>query len=764
MSSYSNYLGSRRCCSNNLSKTVTGPQGAQGAPGPIGPYGNQGATGQGITGPQGATGVGATGPQGATGPAGGPQGATGVGATGPQGATGVGVTGPQGATGPSQWTQMNGIGYTGIGVTGIGYTGIGVTGQDVLIYGNLLVSGGIDPIYLALTPQTSGPQGLINPLWIDSINGDALRSNNIYLDNPLINSNYISLKPDNNTAQIRLADGISNITDISYDGISISDGTTETNTITNTQLIIQDTAGPDPIFTSILKNSIEVNGGDIGINRTLIQPQLINVNQTNDLNSSLSPSAVSFLDTTGSGFNSSLSGTTLQLTEPSGNSTTLTSNSLTITDGTTETNTIANTQIVITDGTTTNTINKNGYTTRNSVQNSTHYLNFSDNSATGTGAIQKTAGLSCNPSTNSITATTLATQNITALSPFNFSVVSIFADATARDTGIPSPYAGQIAFLTGSNKLQYWNTNWYNVNVQPATPIITGFTITTQYEIVYVNSSNTAITAPTLDGYTIVRFFPTTTTSGTITLPNTTSVEYLVVGGGGGGAGGAFVTFNGGGGGAGGLLTATDLMIASTSYAVSVGQGGIAGVASGNGGNGANSSLVVNSGTITTTGGGGGGAGVAGLNGGSGGGGGWNTIVIAGGTGTALQGNNGGSSTTSPAYSYSGGGGGAGAVGSSANGQGGVGLSSAIYSGSALFYAGGGGGGASTGVDIGANPLPTGGNGGGGNGGYKSGPAVAPTAGTNGRGGGGGGRGNWTSSAGASGGSGVVIVRFPSYS
>ena len=63
--------------------------------------------------------------------------------------------------------------------------------------------------------------------------------------------------------------------------------------------------------------------------------------------------------------------------------------------------------IEISDGTTTNTIDKNGYTTRNSVQNATHYLNFSDSSSTGTGAIQKTAGISCNPSTNTITATTL---------------------------------------------------------------------------------------------------------------------------------------------------------------------------------------------------------------------------------------------------------------------------------------------------------------------------------------------------------------------
>ena len=42
--------------------------------------------------------------------------------------------------------------------------------------------------------------------------------------------------------------------------------------------------------------------------------------------------------------------------------------------------------------------------TTNSNQNSTHYLNFSDSSATGVGAIQKSANLSCNPNQGSLTA------------------------------------------------------------------------------------------------------------------------------------------------------------------------------------------------------------------------------------------------------------------------------------------------------------------------------------------------------------------------
>jgi hypothetical protein len=78
MSSYSNYLGSKKCCATNLAKTVTGPQGPQGTKGAIGPFGYQGVTGsqglRGATGPccRGPTGVpGVTGAQGADGAAGG---------------------------------------------------------------------------------------------------------------------------------------------------------------------------------------------------------------------------------------------------------------------------------------------------------------------------------------------------------------------------------------------------------------------------------------------------------------------------------------------------------------------------------------------------------------------------------------------------------------------------------------------------------------------------------------------------------------------
>jgi len=75
----------------------------------------------------------------------------------------------------------------------------------------------------------------------------------------------------------------------------------------------------------------------------------------------------------------------------------------------TQTTTITPTDIVLDDGINTNTLSAADWTgnirTVNTVANLTHYLNFSDSSSTGYGHPQKTAGISCNPSTNSITAT-----------------------------------------------------------------------------------------------------------------------------------------------------------------------------------------------------------------------------------------------------------------------------------------------------------------------------------------------------------------------
>ena len=116
MNSYSNYLGSKRCCDLRGLGPI-GPTGPTGAKGAIGPYGYTGPTGPsgGPTGPTGPSG----GPTGPTGPAGSGGGVTG--ATGLQGPTGyTGPQGIQGDTGPTGYTGPQGI----QGVTGpTGYTG-----------------------------------------------------------------------------------------------------------------------------------------------------------------------------------------------------------------------------------------------------------------------------------------------------------------------------------------------------------------------------------------------------------------------------------------------------------------------------------------------------------------------------------------------------------------------------------------------------------------------------------------------------------------
>ena len=250
------------------------------------------------------------------------------------------------------------------------------------------------------------------------------------------------------------------------------------------------------------------------------------------------------------------------------------------------------------------------------------------------------------------------------------------------------------------------------------------------------------------------------------------TLEYLVVGGGGGGG-----TTSGGGGGAGGFVTGTFTNLGPGTYTVQVGGGGEAGNPTG--GNGT-PSYITNPGitSVTAQGGGyGGGYNIAGGPGGSGGGGGSRVIPAGNGgfpggagnkiTGTATastpntQGSNGGDGYAAPAsYSGGGGGGGAGGVGGQGGpfpgqaGNGGPGQPSSI-TGSSVLYAGGGGGGSELMAAGAAGP-----GGGGAGARFADGPGYpnpGATAGTANKGGGGGG-GHITSAAG---GSGVVIIAYP---
>jgi hypothetical protein len=223
------------------------------------------------------------------------------------------------------------------------------------------------------------------------------------------------------------------------------------------------------------------------------------------------------------------------------------------------------------------------------------------------------------------------------------------------------------------------------------------------------------------------------------------TADYLVVAGGGGGG------IAGGGAGAGGVLTGSTSLSTGTSYAVTVGAGGIGtnNYTSTSGGNSVFSSFTAIGGAVGSQ------SAENGKNGGSGSGAGPGAGGYIGGLGTAGQGNNGGNSATSANFGV-GGGGGAGAAGAvgttSASGAGGIGILSSI-SGTATYYAGGGGGGGINGTSNGAGGL-----GGGGTGGVHGGANA--TAGTPNTGGGGGGGANGGGTTGGNGGSGVVIISY----
>ena len=267
------------------------------------------------------------------------------------------------------------------------------------------------------------------------------------------------------------------------------------------------------------------------------------------------------------------------------------------------------------------------------------------------------------------------------------------------------------------------------------------FTGTVNFETIYVNSLNQVVSNPILGGFTIYRV--TSTSAGASYVINSnllsTPISFLIVGGGGGAGGNIFSNNLPGGGGGGGFIESSGTTNSNIPYSIYVGRGGVGESSNNNARSGENSLLQINSGTLTAIGGGGGAnisSNLNGLNGGSGGGGGIEIVFLTfgtGGSGTPGQGFPGASGDQ--ASGGSGGGAGGDPISNSRNG--GVGLPSTI-TGQSIFYAGGGGG-----------PGRLGGIGGGGNG------TVFGTAGTNGLGGGGGGI--------RSGGSGVVILRIPSF-
>ncbi|NTW31199.1 MAG: fibronectin type III domain-containing protein [Bacteroidetes bacterium] len=275
------------------------------------------------------------------------------------------------------------------------------------------------------------------------------------------------------------------------------------------------------------------------------------------------------------------------------------------------------------------------------------------------------------------------------------------------------------------------NTYYYRVRAYDASGCISVNSGTTTYATSSCFSA-TGGNVITSGGKTIHTF----TTSGTFTVTGSGSIEVLVIGGGGGGG-----SNRGGGGGGGGYQYDAAFAVTTQDYTVTIGDGGVGS----NGNNSVFSSIIAYGGGLGAS------PKNSGENGSSGGG---ASMSPTGGTGS--QGYNGGAGLD---QSYAddgsgGGGGGAGAAGGdgalTVGGNGGDGISNSI-SGSSETYAGGGGGSVGN--------VGTGGAGGAGGGGKAGNASESGTAGSANTGGGGGGGAN--NYAGAAGGSGIVIISYP---
>lgn len=172
-------------------------------------------------------------------------------------------------------------------------------------------------------------------------------------------------------------------------------------------------------------------------------------------------------------------------------------------------------EIILTNGTLTNTINHRGYSTKNAdAQAGTHYMNFSANSGDGVGAIQKTANISCVPSTGSIT--------LTSLGALNTGVITLQPDLTSGNPRIT---------LTDGTNTNTIDKAGISGNAGTATTAATATAVTTtsfnsDTTCFIAFSSTSSVTQPTqlkLDDTTgPLSYNPSsgTLTTGTLTLSN----------------------------------------------------------------------------------------------------------------------------------------------------------------------------------------------------------------------------------------------------
>lgn len=321
------------------------------------------------------------------------------------------------------------------------------------------------------------------------------------------------------------------------------------------------------------------------------------------------------------------------------------------------------------------------------------------------------------------------TQGVPVNGPTSLALVSVTTSSATISFTPPSNNGGSA--ITNYQYSANGGGNWYAVSPADATSPVTisglGNGISYAFFLRAVNAYGAGASSATSINVTTRNIIP--------------SLQSLIIAGGGGAAAG-FQYQTCGGAGAGGYYAPTYSNLSGT-ITVIVGAGGAGAT------NGSPSQFNFNSVP------GGGHGQYIGRNGGSGSGGG-SQPPYTGGAGTAGLGNNGGNSASSGA----GGGGGAGANGATATtnngGAGGAGASSSINGSSVIRAGGGGGGGISTGG--------AGGAGGGGNGGVHVVGGGQGTAGFANTGGGAGGYGSQNyppTAAPRNGGSGIVILAYP---
>lgn len=172
--------------------------------------------------------------------------------------------------------------------------------------------------------------------------------------------------------------------------------------------------------------------------------------------------------------------------------------------------------LTVTDGVTINTISQNGYTTRNTSANSTHYLTFVDVTTTGVGPIQKTNGISCNPNTNILTATTFS-GNLSGTAS-NSTAIDLTNDNSSGSFFIPFSKTS-----LSTNNVLYFNGISNTLTYNPSS----GDLQTTTFSGSLNGNANTASTASACSGNSLTATTATTTVGVNLTSDNTAGTYYL---------------------------------------------------------------------------------------------------------------------------------------------------------------------------------------------------------------------------------------------